>query len=213
MKNKIGLLGGTFNPVHNGHIEIGLKVLEAFDLEQILYVLSANPPHKQSIVRTPARIRWKMLDRALVPFPGLVSCDVEMKRSRPSWTIKTIQILKKAYPEKLFYFISGSEGFLKIKSWKNYRQLLQSVFFIVLLRKLPHLQKVQDLLMAEDIPCCLNAGFTLDLPGVYIYAYESPQLQLSSTRIRKQIRLNQPVVQLVPEEVMKLIEENNLYGS
>jgi nicotinate-nucleotide adenylyltransferase len=213
MKNRIGLLGGTFNPIHNGHIEIGKRIQEVFNLEQVLYILSANPPHKKDVVHTPARIRWEMLKSALTPYPALVPCDVEMKRSRPSWTIKTIQVLKKTFSGKSLYFISGSEGFLKIKTWKNYRKLLHSVFFIVLLRKPSHLQSIRDLLESEHIPCSLDAGSIPDLPGVYIHSYQSAQLQISSTRIRQRIRLNRPVAQLVPEEVIKIIEENDLYGS
>jgi len=213
MKNRIGLLGGTFNPIHNGHIEIGKRIQEIFDLEQVLYILSANPPHKKDVVHTPARLRWKMLESALIPYPALTPCDVEMKRSRPSWTIKTIRVLKKTFSDKSLYFISGSEGFLKIKTWKNYRQLFNSVFFIVLLRKPSHLGSIRDLLESEHIPCSLDSGSIPDLPGVYIHTYQSSQLQISSTRIRQRIRLNRSVAQLVPKEVLKIIEENDLYGS
>lgn len=213
MKNRIGLLGGTFNPVHNGHIEIGKRIQEIFDLDRVLYILSANPPHKKDMVHTPARVRWEMLESALTPYPGLLPCDVEMKRSRPSWTIKTIHVLKKTFPDKSLYFISGSEGFLKIKTWKNYRKLLRSVFFIVLLRQPSHLATIRDLLESENIPWSLDPGSMPDLPGVYVHTYQSAQLQISSTRIRQRIRLNQSVAQLVPKEVMKIIEENDLYGS
>jgi nicotinate-nucleotide adenylyltransferase len=213
MQNKTGLLGGTFNPVHNGHIEIGRRIQEIFNLDQVLYILSANPPHKKDIVQTPARIRWEMLESALAPYPSLVPCDVEMKRAKPSWTIKTIKVLKKGLSGQSLYFISGSEGFLKIKTWKNYRQLFQSVFFIVLLRIPSHLQPIRDLLESEQIPCRSDAGSIPELPGVYIHSYESPQLQISSTRIRQRIRLNRSVAQLVPNEVIKIIERNDLYGS
>lgn len=213
MKNRIGLLGGTFNPVHCGHLEIGLKIGETFGLERVVYILSANPPHKRGMVHTPARIRWEMLNSALEPYPELVPCDVEMKRSRPSWTIKTIQVLKDMFPRKKLFFISGSEGFLKIKTWKSYRQLLESVFFVVLLREPSHLESIRSMLEPESVSCSLDPGEDLDLPGVYCHSYRSSQLQLSSTRIRRRLRSNESVAGLIPEGVLKIIEENDLYGS
>ena len=112
--NRIGLLGGTFNPVHEGHIQLGLKIRQEFQLDQILYILSAHPPHKKYRDMVPAALRWKMLKIALKPYPQLVPCDLEMKRTNDSWTIDTIQELKLQYPDHRLFFISGSEGFLKI---------------------------------------------------------------------------------------------------
>ncbi|MCK4836215.1 MAG: nicotinate (nicotinamide) nucleotide adenylyltransferase [Candidatus Aminicenantes bacterium] len=212
MKNKIGLLGGTFNPVHHGHIELGQRVLNAFNLNKILYIISANPPHKNTVDLPPAPVRWEMLKRALTSFPNLVPCDVEMKRSNPSWTYRTINILKSQYSGQNFYFLSGSEGFLKIKTWKNYRKLLSSVFFIVILRKGGHKEKLETLLKEENVSFCYDQNSSPALPCIHFYSYESDKLQLSSTLIREKIQVCESVGKLVPKEVLKFMKENNLYG-
>ena len=97
MNDKIGLLGGTFNPIHKGHVELGLKVLGTFKLNRILYILSAKPPHKNKLNLAPTRLRWKMLKKALEPYPQLVPCDIEMNRPNYSWTYDTIEALRKEY--------------------------------------------------------------------------------------------------------------------
>src|SRR5512137_1629981 len=96
--HRVGLLGGTFNPVHRGHIELGLRVREDFGLDRILYILSARPPHKRNRGVPDARVRFRMLEKALKPYPELVPCDMEIGRAEPSWTIDTILELKDRRP-------------------------------------------------------------------------------------------------------------------
>ncbi|UCH92313.1 MAG: nicotinate-nicotinamide nucleotide adenylyltransferase [Candidatus Aminicenantes bacterium] len=216
MRFKIGLLGGTFNPVHRGHVELGLKVGEAFGLEKILYILSAKPPHKKGLEIMPVDIRWKMLQKALEPFPHLVPCDIEMKRSTDSWTIDTVGELTDQFPGNHYYFISGSEGFLKIRTWKNYKKLLNTLPFIVVLRKEADKPAVKKLLRDEGI-----TGYDITPPKrnhpekspVYIFTYQSDCLGISSTFIRQKIKLSgyEGIENFVGKEVKKIMEENNLY--
>lgn len=219
MKARIGLLGGTFNPIHRGHIELGLTVREAFQLDKILYILSARPPHKKSGGMVTADLRWEMLTRVLERFPMLEPCDIEMKRSLDSWTVDTVEELYEKYPGNVFYFISGSEGFLKIRSWKNYKTLLARVPFIVVLRKPGHREQVENLVKAEGImPYSYEEGNkpgnpkTEDhAPCVYIFSYSSDKLRISSTLIRQRVKFAEPVADFVDEEVKKIMEEYNLY--
>lgn len=203
-RTKIGLLGGTFNPVHRGHVELGLHIREAFGLEKVLFILSAQPPHKKDQQIASAEIRWKMLNAALKRLPQLESCDIEMKRSTWSWTVDTVRELRKTYPAKdtEFYFISGSEGFLKIRTWKDYKQLLNTLSFIVVLRKPGHGQAIENLMHEEDAAC-----------PVHIFSYESDNLFISSTLIREKVRLGQSIDGLVDDEVKKIMEEYKLYES
>jgi len=212
MGNKIGLLGGTFNPIHVGHIELGLKMLKAFQLDKVMYVLSAYPPHKEHGKIVPTEIRWKMLQKALKPFPELVPCEIEMNRSNLSWTYLTVQTLKKESPDDRFYFISGSEGFLKIRTWKNYRSLLDSILFIVALRKKEHKKKIKDFLKEENVSLCLDRKLERDPPCVCLYCYDSENLQISSTLIRQRVKNAESLEYLVQKGVKKIMEEEGLYG-
>lgn len=203
-EKRVGILGGTFNPIHCGHIELGLQIRQAFQMDRILYILSAHPPHKTSLKVVPMELRWKMLERALKPFPQLVPCDLEMKRRTKSWTIDTIKELKTKYRETQFYFISGSEGFLRIRTWKDYQTLLHSLPFIVVLRKAGHRQAVEGLLKELSL---------MPPPTVHIFSYESDKLAISSTLIREKIKQSQQVDGFVEEEVKKIMEEHKLYES
>jgi len=210
-QNRTGLLGGTFNPVHRGHIELGLKIKAAFGLDRVLYILSAQPPHKKRQAMPAAELRLAMLKAALLPHPGLVPCDLELLRRGDSWTIDTIRELKAAQPNELFYFITGSEGFLKIRTWKEYHRVLQEVFFIIVLRRAGHRQKVEELLREENIPCDREKENPGSPPAAFLHAYESDYLELSATAIRKRMSRGQDVSPYVEKNVQKIMEEIKLY--
>jgi len=232
---RTGLLGGTFNPVHRGHIELGLKIKAAFALDRILYILSAQPPHKKKQPMPAAELRLAMLTAALLPYPGLLPCDLELRRRGDSWTIDTIRSLKAENPDERFYFITGSEGFLKIRTWKEYRRLLRGVFFIIVLRRANHRPKVEKLLREEGVPFgpeCENAAAPsaprqtgpsaprqtgpsaprqTGPPAAFLLAYVSDYLELSATAIRKMISRGQDISPFVETNVLKIMEENKLY--
>ncbi|MCX6554616.1 MAG: nicotinate (nicotinamide) nucleotide adenylyltransferase [Candidatus Aminicenantes bacterium] len=209
--NKTGILGGTFNPVHRGHIELGLKIKAAFGLEKILYILSAHPPHKKLQALAAAELRLAMVKEALRPYPGLVPCDLELRRPGDSWTIDTIRQLKSESPGERFYFITGSEGFLKIKTWKAYRQLLGEVFFIIVIRANGHRARVERLLRNENIPIGREAGNPPLPPAAFLYTYASDYLSLSATAIRKKVARGESISPWVEKNVQIIMEENKLY--
>jgi nicotinate-nucleotide adenylyltransferase len=210
-QSKTGLLGGTFNPVHRGHIELGLRVKAAFGLEKILYILSAQPPHKKLQALPAMELRLAMLKSALQPYPGLVPCDLELRRPGDSWTIDTIRQLKGDYPTERFYFITGSDGFLKIKTWKAYQQLLREVFFIIVMRQGGHQPKVERLLRSEGIPIGREPENSPLPPAAFLYSYASDTLTLSATAIRKKTASGQDISSFVEKSVQTIVEENKLY--
>jgi len=210
---KTGLLGGTFNPVHRGHIELGLKIKAAFGLDRVLYVLSARPPHKKRQALPAAELRLAMLRAALRPHAGagLLPCDLELRRRGDSWTIDTIRELKAAQPAERFYFITGSEGFLKIRTWKEYRQVLREVFFIIVLRRSSHRGQVEKLLREEGVPCGRPGAEAQQPPAAFLHAYVSDYLELSGTAIRRKVSHGQDISPYVEKDVRKIMEGIKLY--
>ncbi len=214
MSNDIrtGILGGTFNPVHNGHIDIGLRVMDHFKLNSIRYILSANPPHKDGAKIVSADLRWKMLTAALAPYPELIPDDTEIKRDQYSWTIDTVRELSENSPSHRFFFLSGSEGFLKIRTWKEYKKLFNLISFIVVMRTHEQEGQVTDLLKKEKIKPTACENLKTNFNNVYYYSYKSGYLGLSSTKIRNIVRTGGKIEGLVDEKVKDIIEENDLYG-
>jgi len=210
-QNKIGLLGGTFNPVHFGHVELGLKIKAAFGLRKVLYILSAQPPHKKLQALAAAELRLAMLQEALRPHPGLEPCDLELRRPGNSWTIDTIRQLKAAAPGAQYYFVTGSDGFLKIRTWKAYRQLFGEIFFIIVIRKKSHQARVEHLLRSENIPFGRQAEAVPQPPAAFLYAYTSDLLSLSATQVRKDKARGLDISPWVEKNVKTIMEENKLY--
>ncbi|MEN8152466.1 MAG: nicotinate-nucleotide adenylyltransferase [Acidobacteriota bacterium] len=208
---RTGLLGGTFNPVHNGHIDLGIRVMKEFRLDRILFILSARPPHKSTIDLAPVHLRWKMLNEALKPYDKLDPSDMEIKRDSYSWTIDTLTQLKKVHPEEQFFFISGSEGFLKIKTWKLYQQVLNSTNFIVVMRNKNQQKKVSDLLSSEKIIPRTKNRENPEIPSVCFFSYASDKLDISSTIVREKIKKRESVKKFLNNEVKNIIEEYKLY--
>ncbi|MBN2400362.1 MAG: nicotinate (nicotinamide) nucleotide adenylyltransferase [Candidatus Aminicenantes bacterium] len=210
-QNKIGVLGGTFNPVHRGHVDLGLKIKAAFGLKKVLYVLSAQPPHKKMQRLAAAEIRLAMLKEALRPHPGLLPCDLELRRPGASWTIDTIRQLKKENPADQFFFISGSEGFLKIRTWKEYRQLFREVFFIIVIRQNSHQVRVERLLHREGIPIGHPPEYSSLPPTAFLVSYASAYLSLSATAVRNGAAQGRDISPWVEKNVQTILEENKLY--
>lgn len=214
MSRRIGLLGGTFNPVHRGHIDLGLRVQRDFSLDQVLFVLAAHPPHKGRQRLPDAALRLRMLDAALAPHaPQLAACDLEMLRNKPSWTIDTVRQLRAERPEDSFFFIVGSEGFLKIRTWKEFRQILNAVFFVIVLRTSAHRRAVVKILAEEGIPVHDRWTNGISLPAAFLHVYASPWLELSSTTVRRNARAGKDVSAMIPAEVQPIMAERRLYES
>lgn len=217
MKAKVGILGGTFNPVHLGHVDLGLQICQSFQLERVFYILSARPPHKKNMGVVSVDLRWKMLTNALKPYPHLHPCDIEMNRTSDSWTIDTIEELKMRFPDDSLYFISGSEGFLKIRTWKEYQRLLNEVLFIVIIRDRSHISEVKRLLSEEGISnseVIINKKDNSNADSrVILYKYQSEYLHISSTLVRQQVKVSgyDAMDQWVGKEVKKIMEEYKLY--
>ncbi|MFC1658597.1 nicotinate (nicotinamide) nucleotide adenylyltransferase, partial [Candidatus Omnitrophota bacterium] len=126
---KIGILGGTFNPIHMGHLILAEEVLQKIGLSRMVFVPTNIPPHKDNTEIIPAPHRLKMLNLAISGNPGFAVSDIEVKRGNRSYTIDTIKEFNRIYPGKELYFIIGSDLFSYLNEWKDLKEIIGLVKF------------------------------------------------------------------------------------
>ena len=219
---RFGLFGGTFNPVHLGHLRAALEVKEGFELEKIFLIPAALPPHKMPGEVVDAADRLHMLNLAVEDTAGFSVSDVELKRSGPSYTIDTVNHFKRALPEKSeIYLIMGLDAFLEIDSWRSYQALLLQIPIIVLNRPKTDTFKsrVGWELLDDYLKTGLSGNFHFsELQSSYladgkqpIHIFEVTALDISSTRIRNLIKEGRSIGYLVPRKAAKFINSRGLY--
>lgn len=222
MPMKIGLFGGTFNPIHFGHLRAALEVKEGFGLAQVLLIPAAVPPHKDRGALAAAADRLRMIELAAEGEPGIVASDVEIRRGGPSYTIDTVRHFRSELPAgAAIYLIAGLDAFLEIDTWKSFRELLALVPVIVISR--PDASErsagsdreaVEGLFRSKiSSRCTLSedpAGFSAEgVRGVTLFPVTA--LDVSSSRIRDLAAAGRSLRFLVPEKVRHYIQAKGLY--
>ncbi len=147
---RIGILGGTFNPIHFGHLHLALDVRSLLGFDEILFIPAGNPPHKTDEELASPSDRFEMVRLAISPYGFFKISDIEIKRVEKSYTIDTIRELTKRSPEDTYYFIIGLDAFMEIESWRNPRELLQSVRFVVVSRPEFQFSRLKQLLFFKE---------------------------------------------------------------
>ncbi len=218
---RLGLFGGTFDPIHFGHLRAALEVKEGFDLDQIILIPAALPPHKTPSKVTDAADRLKMAELAIISNSDFTVSDIELKRSGPSYSIDTINHFKTLTPAGSdIFFISGLDAFLEIDTWKAYTNLLKQVAFIVIARPMLDCQdsslrwkRLEDFLISKvSSKYKFSDSSCFEHPEAQpIYTFDVTSLDISSTRIRKLIKTGQSIQFLVPERVEDYIKIRGLY--
>ena len=219
---RIGIFGGTFNPVHFGHLRSALEVKEGFELDEIILIPAALPPHKSAGEVVDAADRLHMLSLALEDSPGIRISDVELKRAGPSYTIDTVQHFKRTLPaESLIFLIVGLDAFLEIDTWKSYDELLRQVPFIIINR--PKTGSSADGFRWKSLEDYLKAKVSADYTFVesrngfrsptkqQVHVFEVTALDISSTGIRKLVKEGRPIDYLVPQKVAEFIKSKGIY--
>ena len=220
---RIGLFGGTFNPIHYGHLRTALEVKEGFPLDECYLIPSAVPPHKRSLSVSGAADRMEMIRLAIDGFPGFTLCDAELKRSGPSYTIDTVIHLKNSLPKETeLFLLLGLDAFLEIDTWKDYRQLLQQLPFIVMTRPEPRNERtVEPVLMVQqylhnhisaDFDCSQSPACFTHHQLQAVFTFEVTLMDISSSDIRERIRQGRSIRYLVPDRVLAYIREKGLYA-
>lgn len=198
--NSLGIMGGTFDPVHYGHLIAAEYARHEFKLEQVIFMPAARPPHKEIEQVLESNHRYEMVKRAIDGNPAFTISDLEMKRTGNSYTIDTIRYYLKDYPGTAVFFIMGADSLLTMDTWKNYQTLAGLCQFIVVTRPGYVIDENEPVL--KKLPATLweNVHF-LPIPG----------LDISSSDIRERVTTGRPIKYLLPLEVEQYIRQKGLY--
>lgn len=191
--SRVGLFGGTFDPVHNAHLEVARQALSQEELDKVILIPSKHPPHKTEEGMTDARLRYEMVELAIEGRERLEVSPVEIKREGPSYTIDTLREMEDKYGK--IAFIVGADNLINIDTWKSPEKLLNSCPFIVAPRG-----------------GILEGDFEKEIfKGKDIRFLNMSEISLSSTEVRQRIIEGQSVDGMVPEKVFKFIVQEGLY--
>lgn len=208
---RIGLLGGTFNPVHIGHLRAALEVAEFMALDELRLIPSARPPHREAPQAT-AEQRLAMVELAVADEPRLSVDDRELRRERPSYTVDTLESVRSelAAADQLFLLV-GWDAFCGLPGWHRWQELLEHCHLLVLQRpdadsEAP--EALRDLLAARSV----SDPLSLTGPGGQIsFIWQTP-LAVSATQIRQLLASGKSARYLLPDAVLAYIQAHQLYG-
>jgi nicotinate-nucleotide adenylyltransferase len=220
-----GLFGGTFNPLHNGHIETIKYVADRFALDRVFFIPCAIPPHKGRQDLASAQNRFTMVSQSLAKIPEpykFFASDIELKRKGPSFTIDTIKEFEKmGGKDNNFFLILGSDAFLEIQTWKNFKEIFNEICVIIMLRKQEAEAGQEELI--EEIKSCIadniSKNYKLNstkerffhIAKKDILIAHVPKINISSTMIRKLVKQGESIKNMAPPTVTKQIYEKGLY--
>jgi nicotinate-nucleotide adenylyltransferase len=212
---RVGILGGTFDPVHLGHLKLAQTARQMAGLNRVYFVTSVNPPHKSSCTQANFLDRHGMLALALAGQPELIPSSLEFDRAGRSYTIDTLRAFKQMFPSgTLFFFLIGIDAFLEIGSWKEYRLLPELCHFLVFSRPgFPREELGERLpagLINQVVPTLLTSEVKIfDFQKIILAeGFECP---ISSTMIRARIQQGESVEDYVPPLVAEYLRKTGLY--
>lgn len=200
LKRKIGIMGGTFDPIHTGHLVTAEAVRIEYGLEKVLFIPAANPPHKQNFQVTPAMHRYIMTVMATYSNPHFFVSPIELERPGLSYTIDTLRALIEQYGHDTdFYFITGADAVAELPTWHDIDDLLELCYFVAATRP----------------GCICSLDEIIKQFGAKgrkrIQRLATPELEISSTDIRERIRQGRSIKYIVPESVENYILKESLY--
>lgn len=187
---KVGILGGTFNPPHNGHLLIANEVLSDLQLDEIWFMPNHEPPHKKRPESVNDEERLKMLKLAIDGNPAFSIQAIELDREGPSYTVDTMKMIDTEHKDHQFYFIIGADMIEYLPKWHKIDELVNLVQFVGVQRP--------------------SYSHQTDYPVLYV---DVPAFDVSSSMIRDRMKCGQTVRYLLPDPVIEYIEEKHLYGT
>jgi nicotinate-nucleotide adenylyltransferase len=204
---KIGIMGGTFNPIHYGHLVTAEEALSQFKLDRVIFIPTGQPPHKTTCKLASPEDRYMMTVMATASNSHFFVSRIETERKGKSYTIDTLKELKFTYGESAaFYFITGADAILEILTWKNPEEIISMCKFIAATRPGYNLSRIEEL---KKKLFGINANPKATKDSISIM--EIPALAISSTDIRERIKTSRPIKYLLPESVCNYLLKNDLY--
>lgn len=212
---RIGLLGGTFNPIHYGHLHIAEEVSVTCSLDEVWFVPTCRPPHKELVDDVPFGDRLAMVELAIAGHGQFRTCGIEGERGGISYSVDTLRVLTQQYPQHEFYFIMGLDSFQDVSQWKNYVQLFELAHIVVTSR--PGFSgALQDFLpVAIADRFCYDADFKklqCDT-GFSLIPVTHTCRNISSTEVRRLLAETRSARGMVPDRVVQYINEHGLYSA
>lgn len=199
MKEK-GIFGGTFDPIHNGHLHVAYEALYNLGLDEIIFIPSGNPPHKTNKEITDGKIRYDLVKKVIKNEKRFKVSDYEINKKGLSYTYETLEFFKEQEPDTQWYFITGADCLMDIYAWKNIDRIFNSCKFVVFNRS----GYIKEAILKQKklVETKLNKE---------ILFLDIPILEISSTTIRSKLREGKSISYLVPESLSKILEEMNIY--
>jgi nicotinate-nucleotide adenylyltransferase len=217
---RVGLLGGTFDPVHNGHLDLALKTAQLFGLQEVLFIPTSQSPHKLDGPPTSSPQRVAMLKIALEQEASFSIDLLEIDKGGVSYTIETLSQLKNIHPEWELFLILGTDAFLLMDTWKRSADILELCHVLVgsrpgvkleISKKLSQVLRInKDLLENNDFKLPITFS---TVPGKTLQLYQIPTQNISSREIRHRVQVGKEIKNLLPPGVDHYIMQNQLYRS
>jgi len=191
-------MGGTFDPVHNGHLAVAQMARERFSLDRVLFIPNREPPHKKPYAVSPAEARYEMVEMAIAGHDGFEASRMELDRPAPSYTIDTMRELRRQFGgDAQLYFISGADAVAEILTWKQPTQIVKLCELIAATRPGADLGSLGKVVGPEIME--------------HVHRMEWPGMNVSSTMVRERVSKGLPVSDLTPPAVAAYILEKGLY--
>ena len=208
----IGIFGGTFDPIHFGHLRTAFELLQALRLNEIRFMPAGSPPHREVKVASPAE-RYAMVKAAIAGQPGFVVDDREIRREGLSYSVDTMRTLRADFPDHSLSLIVGMDAFLGLPKWHQWRELLELAHLVVAHRpgwRAPSMGPLGELLVDRGTG---HIGDLHERRAGCIYIHAVTQLEISSTEVRKLIAAGRDPRYLMPDGVREIIEQTGCYRS
>ena len=195
---KIGIFGGTFDPIHNGHFSIACEAKKRLSLDCVILVPAGDPPHKSKKKGTDKAHRLRLTELVFAGKEGFLVSDYEIQKDGPAYSVDLIRYFKECYPEDELFFVIGADSFRDLPTWWHYRELLEMVHFVVLSRPDTEKAELLSLFSGDEVP-----------PRVFYFS--DMAVDISSTQVRALAYRGEDIGALVPDVVLEYINEHQLY--